>query len=53
VVDAVQRADGRSEFLAVTTFSGGDDGSEAHATEKPEGARVDAEQLALPYSLPA
>jgi folate-binding protein YgfZ len=52
VVDAVQLADGRSEFLAVTTFTStaSDEPSEAPPTEHPP---VNAEQLPLPYSLPA
>lgn len=54
VVDAVQLSDGRSEFLAVTTFGpGSDDAIEAPATASPENPTVNAEQLPLPYSLPA
>ena len=55
VVDAVQLSDGRSEFLAVTTFStlpGSDDTTEAPATPASENPPVNAEQLPLPYPLP-
>jgi hypothetical protein len=48
VVDAIQLSDGRSEFLAVTTFgSAGDESSDGSA-----GAAMNAEQLPLPYTLP-
>ena len=60
VVDAVRLDDGRTEFLAVTTFGatavGGaatDDAAEAPSTSASENPPVNAEQLALPYSLPA
>lgn len=60
VVDAVRLTDGRSEFLAVTTSigpgsagPGGDDTAETPASAAAENAPVHAEQLPLPYSLPA
>lgn len=54
VVTAVQLSDGRSEFLAVapvTTSSGTDD--EAHGAQVAATPVLEAEALALPYSLPA
>ncbi|MBV8496603.1 MAG: tRNA-modifying protein YgfZ, partial [Gammaproteobacteria bacterium] len=55
VVDAVELADGRCEFLAVApiiaapTVTAG-----AGAAPRPgQAPRLDAEQLALPYALPA
>jgi folate-binding protein YgfZ len=53
VVAAVQLSDGRSEFLAVapTTPSANID-DEAHAAHTTDAAPLNAEQLALPYSLP-
>jgi tRNA-modifying protein YgfZ len=55
VVNAVQLSDGRSEFLAVTTFAGtgSDDATEVPAPPTAENLPVHAEQLPLPYSLPA
>jgi hypothetical protein len=66
VVEAVQRKDGRCEFLAVTTVGASDgeisEDSPAVATNVATTASVattgnvaalDAEQLPLPYSLPA
>lgn len=48
VVDAVSLADGRCEFLAVSTLSA------ESATESAAGVRlVNAQQLPLPYPLPA
>ncbi len=57
VVEAVQLADGRCEFLAVTPMGGGQDEpgdvAAAGAPRDTESATpLDAEQLALPYSLP-
>jgi folate-binding Fe-S cluster repair protein YgfZ len=65
VVDSVQHADGRCEFLAVTALSGaaaevpGDQASEAMGAAGGAGAagvaamlRVSASSLALPYPLP-
>jgi tRNA-modifying protein YgfZ len=47
VVDAVEMADGRSEFLAVAPVVAGE------ASEgEPSAALLDAEQLPLPYRLP-
>jgi folate-binding protein YgfZ len=51
VVDAVQLSDGRCEFLAVTTF--GDAVEDASESAPAQDHAIDAEQLALPYSLPA
>jgi hypothetical protein len=66
VVEAVQRKDGRCEFLAVTTVGASDgeisEDSPAVAANVATTASVattgnvaalDAEQLPLPYSLPA
>jgi folate-binding protein YgfZ len=47
VVDAMQVAQGRCEFLAVAPLPGGDAGE-----PEPDATRVEAESLALPYSLP-
>ncbi len=56
VVDAATLGDGRCEFLAVTTLSGGsagtDDGAEDPARSSSGVAVLDAEPLPLPYSLP-
>lgn len=53
VVDAVALSDGRSEFLAVTTFGeAADDGAESSATPPTQSHTLSAEQLPLPYSLP-
>jgi folate-binding protein YgfZ len=52
VVDAVQRADGRCEFLAVAPLI--EDESAAVASDAAAAAeRLDAETLPLPYSLPS
>ncbi len=55
VVDSVQRADGRCEFLAVTALPGtaGEAAADGalHADARVD-ARVDAEVLPLPYPLP-
>jgi tRNA-modifying protein YgfZ len=52
VVNAVALADGRCEFLAVATFAA-DDSAAGRPQPEAERARViDAQQLALPYSLP-
>ena len=54
VVDAVQLNDGRCEFLAVTTFGdSADDAPDAPAAAPSQTGAVNAEQLPLPYSLPA
>ncbi len=45
VIEAAQRDDGRCEFLAVAPIS-------AAAADSSDGERIEAEQLALPYSLP-
>jgi folate-binding protein YgfZ len=52
VVNAVPLADGRCEFLAVAPLAGDDSaaGRSQHATQRA--SVIDAEQLALPYSLP-
>jgi len=47
VVDAVQRSDGRCEFLAVAALVAGET-----TPSEPGAALVDAEPLPLPYSLP-
>jgi hypothetical protein len=53
VVDAAPRADGRCEFLAVAALAAGDGEASEPAPQAVPGARVlEAEQLALPYSLP-
>ena len=56
IVDAVDRADGRTEFLAVAAIhSGGEDGvtaggsAESPATSVPN---LDCSPLPLPYALP-
>ena len=51
VVDAVLRADGRCEFLAVAPLAAGD--SESVATGAAIAERLDAETLPLPYALPS
>ena len=55
VVDAVQLEDGRTEFLAVTNFGTAEvgDAADAPATPASEAVTLNAEQLPLPYSLPA
>jgi folate-binding protein YgfZ len=56
VVEAVQLADGRCEFLAVAPLAAGDREPPtvpaAPSATPPQNAPVDAEQLALPYALP-
>jgi folate-binding protein YgfZ len=60
VVDAVELHDGRSEFLAVTTFDdagaaaagAGSSGDDLTDTPASANSPVNAEQLPLPYSLP-
>ncbi len=56
IVDAVDRADGRTEFLAVTALhSGAESGSPAGGpAEPPAGAapRLECSPLPLPYALP-
>jgi tRNA-modifying protein YgfZ len=56
VVDAVGSDDGRSEFLAVTTFSSAHDTDDAvdtpRGTSSAQGGVLHAEPLPLPYSLP-
>jgi folate-binding protein YgfZ len=51
VVDAVQRADGRCEFLAVAPLI--EDESQPAVPEATSGERLAAETLPLPYSLPS
>ena len=51
VVDAVQRADGRCEFLAVVPLITGE--SEPVAPGAAIAERLNAETLPLPYSLPS
>jgi folate-binding protein YgfZ len=51
VVDAVQRADGRCEFLAVAPLIEGE--SAPAAPEVTSGERLAAEPLPLPYPLPS
>jgi folate-binding protein YgfZ len=54
VVDAVQRSEGRCEFLAVTTFGDAEDAAgDASVSASSDQMLVNAEQLVLPYSLPA
>jgi tRNA-modifying protein YgfZ len=50
VVDAAQRPDGRCELLAVAPFAAGADDEPAASADK---AVLEAEQLPLPYDLPA
>jgi folate-binding protein YgfZ len=53
VVDAVQLADGRCEFLAVAPMPAGEaESRDATSSPSSDQAPVDAEQLALPYQLP-
>jgi len=53
VVDAAPRADGRCEFLAVTSLVAGEHEAREPLPQAVPGARtLEAEQLALPYSLP-
>ncbi|MDB6089157.1 MAG: folate-binding protein [Gammaproteobacteria bacterium] len=53
VVEAVQLADGRCEFLAVAPLAAGDQEPAAASNAAPaQGAHADAEQLGLPYALP-
>jgi folate-binding protein YgfZ len=52
VVDAVSLADGRCEFLAVTTLSG-DGAAEGSAGAQPGVTLLEAQQLPLPYPLPS
>lgn len=51
VVDAVSLADGRCEFLAVTTLSA-ESATESAAGSAPGVRSVNAQQLPLPYPLP-
>ncbi len=51
VVDAIARADGTCEFLAVTGLAAEDAGAAAPAAP-PTAARVAAQSLPLPYALP-
>ncbi|MBV8496932.1 MAG: folate-binding protein YgfZ [Gammaproteobacteria bacterium] len=55
VVDAVELADGRCEFLAVAPIIAALPATAAAAAAPPPGQapRLDAEELALPYALPA
>jgi folate-binding Fe-S cluster repair protein YgfZ len=54
VVDAVALSDGRSEFLAVTTFGeAANESAESPGTAPAQSHTLNAEQLSLPYSLPA
>jgi hypothetical protein len=61
VVDSVQHADDRCEFLAVTTLTAAGTGTESgagdaapdtHETQGTSAPRVDASPLPLPYPLP-
>jgi folate-binding protein YgfZ len=52
IVDAVSLADGRCEFLAVTTLSA-DGSTEGSAGPQPGVALLEAQQLPLPYPLPS
>jgi folate-binding protein YgfZ len=52
VVDAVQRADGRCEFLAVAPLIGDESAAVASDAAAPV-ERLNAETLPLPYSLPS
>jgi hypothetical protein len=51
VVDAVQRAEGRCEFLAVVPLTGSE--SAPRAAEASSGEPLAAEALPLPYPLPS
>jgi tRNA-modifying protein YgfZ len=60
VVDAVQTADGRCEFLAVAPLAAGDDDAANAAAGTMPGAegsaameKIEVRQLPLPYALPA
>jgi len=50
-VDAVLRADGRCEFLAVAPLSAGESATPVSAATAAE--RLAAESLSLPYPLPS
>ena len=52
VVEAVQLADGRCEFLAVAPLVAGEPEPRGAASVAPDTALIEAEQLALPYTLP-
>jgi folate-binding protein YgfZ len=53
VVDVVQLADGRCEFLAVAPLPAGEaESRDATSSPSSDKAPVDAQQLALPYQLP-
>ena len=52
IVDAVALADGRCEFLAVTTLNG-DSAAEGAAAPQPGVTMLEAQPLPLPYPLPA
>ena len=52
VVEAVQLADGRCEFLAVAPLVAGEPETRDAPGPAPDTALIEAEQLALPYTLP-
>ncbi len=52
VVDAVALPDGGCEFLAVTALPGAAAAGETPVAPRGGGARIDAQQLTLPYPLP-
>jgi folate-binding protein YgfZ len=53
VVDAVQRGDGRCEFLGVAGFAADDtDAAASAAPTTPAGAVIEAQALPMPYALP-
>jgi folate-binding protein YgfZ len=52
VVNAVPLADGRCEFLGVAPLAGDDSAAGRAQHETQRASVIDAEQLALPYSLP-
>lgn len=53
VVDAVMLDDGRAEFLAVAPLAHGSDEATEDAAGAPTSTLIEAEQLTLPYELPA
>jgi len=53
VVNAVPLADGRCEFLAVAPLAGDDSAAGRSQREAERATVINAQQLELPYSLPA
>jgi folate-binding protein YgfZ len=52
IVDALKRADGSQEFLAVATYGAADDEAAAAAEPVANSPRLSASPLPLPYGLP-